>query len=112
MLIVIFVFLVYIGIWYTYINNFMGVVENAMERFELNAYAEELQHKANLMCRGSGEMHSQFKSSVEINCNGGNTFDIGNIKKKIGCNVDCTQMNVSGVVITKKDGGVLISPAP
>lgn len=108
MLIVMLVFLVYIGVWYVYMSNFMDAVEGAMRRLENSAYADETQHKVNALCANAGSLSMEFKSQVGIS-GGGNEISVNDVKRNVDCDVEIrTNGNSTSYKITKEEGKVVI----
>ncbi|MEM3364133.1 MAG: hypothetical protein QXS93_01325 [Candidatus Micrarchaeia archaeon] len=87
MLIVMLVFLAYVGVWYLYMSNFMQSVESATDRLESGAYADEIQHKVNIMCIGEGSTSAEFKNPVDISGNG-RVISVNNMTRDVACDVD------------------------
>ncbi|MCX8200228.1 MAG: hypothetical protein N3G76_02045 [Candidatus Micrarchaeota archaeon] len=87
MLIVMLVFLAYIGVWYVYMNDFMKAVDGAVARLESNTYADYMQHKVNMLCANSGSASVSFKNAVSIS-GSGREISVNGMVREVDCDVD------------------------
>ena len=108
MLIVMLVFLVYIGVWYLYMNDFMNSVQVAMERLESTAYADEIQHNINVMCSNGGALTKEFSKGIEVSGSGDEVY-VNGIKRSVGCTVEVNIAgNTSKIKMSKDNGKVVL----
>jgi len=106
-IILILIFLVYISVWYVYMNNIIETSEIIITKFEMENYANEMSNKINLLCTSSGEINIEFKNPVEIVIENG-ILKIGNYERQINCNIENVKLNKKKFLI-KKEGTITIS---
>ncbi len=108
MLIVMLVFLVYIGVWYVYMNNFMDAVQGAMGKLESSAYADELAHKVNVLCANTGTLEVEFRNAATVE-GGGKEIGVNGEKRNVDCEVEYRGSgNSTSLKITKENEIVAI----
>lgn len=107
-LIVMLIFLVYIGIWITYMDSFMGAVQQAMQALERRAVVDSVVHKANIACVSNGEEIIDFGKEIEVNING-KKVAVGSTSREAGCEFASSYTINSSKIGIKKENGLLVA---
>ncbi len=107
LMIVLLVFLVYIGVWYLYMNGFMEVIDSAMQGLYARSAADTIAHGINVVCINSGSLKIDLNNRHEVKGDG-KRITVDNIVKEVDCEVSGA-VNGTVVRISKRDGGVSIA---
>jgi len=101
-IILLLIFLVYISVWYVYLDRIINASEIALNEFEKENYVNEMSNKINTMCFSEGKIYLELKNNVEIKIEN-NVLEIGGIEKKLNCEVENVNLNKGEFTIEKKE---------
>ena len=101
-IILLLIFLVYISVWYVYLDRIIEASEIALNEFEKENYVNEMSNKINTMCFSEGKIYLELKNNVEIKIEN-NVLEIDGIEKKLNCEVENVNLNKGEFTIEKKE---------
>lgn len=96
------IFLVYISVWYVYMDRIIESSEIVIQRFEMENYATEMSKKINTLCYSNGKIEIEFKNEIKLEIKE-NVLEIGGIKKQINCEIENVILNKKEFTIEKKE---------
>lgn len=110
LLIVMVIFLIYIGIWMSYMDSFMEAVQQAMGRLEQRAILDTVVHKANIACVTTGEQAVDFGKEIEIRTSG-KLVTVGGASREADCEfAEDYALHSSKISIRKENGVIVVNP--
>lgn len=101
-IILLLIFLVYISIWYVYLDRIIEASEIALNEFEKDNYVNEMSNKINTLCFSEGKIYLEFKNNVEMKIEK-NVLEIDGIEKKLNCDVENVNLNKKEFTIEKRE---------
>ena len=96
------IFLVYISVWYVYMDKIIESSEIVIHKFEIENYANEMNMKINTLCYSNGKLEIEFKNNIQLLIKD-NVLNIEGIEKQINCETENVQLNKSKFTIEKKE---------
>ena len=96
------IFLVYISVWYVYMDRIIDASEIVINKFEIENYANEMSKKINTLCYSNGKIEIEFKNKVELQIEN-NILKIEGVEKQINCEIENVILNKKEFTIEKKE---------
>ncbi len=101
-IILLLIFLVYISVWYVYMDKIIDASEIVINKFEKENYANEMSKKINTLCFSNGKINLEFKNNIDLEIKN-NILIIDDIEKEINCEIENVKLNKNKFTIEKKE---------
>lgn len=101
-IILLLIFLVYISVWYVYMDKIIDASEIVINKFEKENYASEISKKINTLCFSNGKINLEFKNDIDLEIKN-NILIIDDIEKEINCEIENVKLNKNKFTIEKKE---------
>jgi len=101
-IILLLIFLVYISVWYVYMDKIIDASEIVINKFEKENYANEMSKKINTLCFSNGKINLEFKNDIDLEIKN-NILIIDDIEKEINCEIENVKLNKNKFTIEKKE---------
>jgi hypothetical protein len=101
-IILLLIFLVYISVWYVYMDKIIEATEIVIGKFEKENYVNEMSKKINTLCYTNGEIKIEFKKEVDLEIQN-NILKIEGIERKINCEIENVNLKKKNFLIEKKE---------